>query len=57
VEAVEEKVKDVMPLKGSKCFYFASVGADGRGSQLVFEVIPGDKYAPRKTGVHNVEIA
>lgn len=52
-ELAVEKAKPLIP---HKCFYIQSLGADGKGTNLYYEVSKKDKYAPRKTGAYNVDV-
>lgn len=52
-ELAVEKAKPIIP---NKCFYIQSLGPDGKGTNLYFEVDQKDKYAPRKTGAYNVDL-
>ena len=45
--------KAVIP---NKCFYIVSQQYDKGGLSLALETTLDDAYAPRDTGVHNVEL-
>lgn len=52
-ELAVEKAKPIIP---NKCFYIQSLGANGEGTNLYYEVDQKDKYHPRKTGAYNVDL-
>jgi hypothetical protein len=44
------------PLIPHECFYIVSAGKYGKGSDLAIEVSKDDAYAPRVTGVYNIDL-
>jgi len=44
------------PLIPHECFYIVSAGKYGKGSDLALEVSKEDAYAPRTTGVYNIDL-
>lgn len=56
VKKTQAKVEKALPLKPNACFVIRAIGEDDKPSDLVLQMDPNDAYAPRRSGVHNVNL-